>query len=120
MQPVVHISVSFLTVLRSEKRCNMQHTNETHISLLNETITMSKRLTVESIRDTIRTEIDFPRDVDDWDYDLMLDFINATNLDTLAEIGDILVGNHTMTHDQKEQLVEIADRRADAILGGVE
>ena len=81
---------------------------------------MQKHPTVESLKDTIRTEMDFPRDIDDWDYDLMLDFINATNLDTLAEIGDILVDNHTMTPDQKEQLVEIADRRLDAILGGVE
>lgn len=68
----------------------------------------------------IRTEIDFPSDMNYWDYDLMLAFINATNFDTLPEIGDILVDNHMMTRYEKEQLVEIADRRADAILGGLE
>ena len=81
---------------------------------------MQKHPTVESMKSVIRTEMDFPRDMDDWDYDLMLDFINATNFDTLPEIGDFLVGNKMMTPDQKEQLVEIADRRADAILGGVD
>lgn len=95
-------------------------TIETHISTYTQSITMQASPTVESIRADIQTDIDFPRDMDLWDYDLMLDFINAADLVTLPEIEDILSGNQMMTRAEKEQLIEIADRRTDAILEGVE
>jgi hypothetical protein len=81
---------------------------------------MQKRLTVEDIRSDIQTEVDFPRDMHLWDFDLMLDFINDANFDVLPEIADILSGNQMMTRDEKEHLIEIADSRLDAILEGVE
>ena len=77
---------------------------------------MQKRLTVEDIRSDIQTEIDFPRDMELWDYDLMLDFVNASDFDALPEIADIIEGNQVMTSDEKERLIEIADSRVEAAL----
>jgi hypothetical protein len=77
---------------------------------------MQKRLTVEDIRADIQTEIDFPRDMNLWDYDLMFDFINASDFDALPEISDIIEGNQVMTPDEKERLIEIADSRVEKAL----
>ena len=77
---------------------------------------MQARPTVESIRATMQTEIDFPRDMHLWDYDLMLDFINASDFDALPEIADIIEENRVMTPDQKERLLEITDSRVEAAL----
>ena len=77
---------------------------------------MQKHPTVASIRADIQTEIDYPRDMKDWDYDLMLDFINASDFDALPEIADIIEGNQMMTPDQKERLLEITDSRVEAAL----
>ena len=76
---------------------------------------MQERPTVEDIKETIQT-----RDMRLWGYDLMLDFINATNFDTLPEIDDLLAGERMMTRYEKERLIEIADRRVDAILAELE
>ena len=64
----------------------------------------------------MQTEIDFPRDMHLWDYDLMLDFINASDFDALPEIADIIEENRVMTPDQKERLLEITDSRVEAAL----
>jgi len=77
---------------------------------------MQSRPTVASIRADIQTEIDFPRDMRLWDYDLMLDFINASDFDALPEIADLLADNHVMTPDEKERLIEITDSRVEAAL----
>ena len=77
---------------------------------------MQAHPTVASIRADIQTEIDFPRDMNLWDFDLMLDFIAASDFDALPEIADIIEGNQMMTPDQKERLIEIIDSRVEAAL----
>ena len=72
---------------------------------------MQKRPTVEDIQDTIRT-----RDMRLWGYDLMLDFVNASDFDALPEIGDIIEVNQVMNPVEKARLIEIVDSRVEEAL----
>lgn len=72
---------------------------------------MQTRPTVEDIQDTIRT-----RDMRLWGYDLMLDFVNASDFDALPEIGDIIEVNQVMNPVEKARLIEIVDSRVEEAL----
>ena len=69
---------------------------------------MRKHQTEENIRDLIQVKIDYPSDMKDWDYDLMLDFIEASDFVAMPEIADIVRVSRAMTeHDLDAALSEM-------------
>lgn len=72
---------------------------------------MQVRPTVESIKGDIQM-----RDMHLWDYDLMLDFIDASDFDALPEIADIIETNQMMNPVEKSRLLTIVDSRVEEAL----
>jgi len=72
---------------------------------------MQTRPTAEDVRDTIQT-----RDMRLWGYDLMLDFINASDFDALPEIADIIDVYQMLNPVENARLIEITDSRVEEAL----